>query len=47
MAQIVALFAEALAEGEASDEQKVQLKELAQGKLSNGYWYGKAGMARV
>jgi len=47
MAQIVSLFAAALAEGEASDEQTVKLEELAQGELSNGYWYGKAGMERV
>lgn len=47
MERIVAMFAEALAEGGDSGERQSELEKLAMGELSNGFWHGRPGMARV
>lgn len=47
MDRVVALFAEALNDVEVNSERNELLAALAMGELSNGYWHGKAGMARV
>ncbi|MCW9088398.1 MAG: U32 family peptidase [Gammaproteobacteria bacterium] len=47
MAQIVSLFAEALAQGSISSERSEALEKLAMGELSNGFWHGQPGMSRV
>jgi len=47
MEEVVALFAQALADGPDSGERQALLEPLAVGELSNGFWHGQAGMSRV
>jgi collagenase-like PrtC family protease len=47
MERIVSLFAEALADEPDTGARHATLEKLALGELSNGYWHGQPGMARV
>ncbi len=47
MDKVVGLFAEALDDIKTNGERDEFLAALAMGELSNGFWHGKAGMARV
>lgn len=47
MGRIVSLFADAIADEPDAGARHEMLEKLAVGELSNGYWHGEAGMARV